>query len=208
MRHIIAQLESKRDAILSMTLFVIVWCLYIATAAPGTIYGDPSEYQFIPAIWGIAHPPGYAFYTLLAGVWQRLFPIGTIAFRTNLLAGTAAAWSVSRVVLILLSVLSGRTNNSRKTIFIVTLLVSIAFAISPDVWQHAIHANAHIVSLALTSTQLWLLVQWSDKKKNFWLFTFAFFCGIGVTHHPITIWGLPAYAIYILIKRPQFIREC
>ena len=83
----------------------------------------------------------------------------------------------------------------------------MALAISPDVWQHAIHANAHIVSLALTSTQLWMLVRWAEEKNNIWLFTFAFFCGIGVTHHPITIWGLPAYAIYILIKQPKFIRE-
>ena len=68
---------------LALLLFMGVWALYAATTAPGTIFGDPSEYQFIPAVWGIAHPPGYAFYTLLAGVWQRLVPVGTVAFRTN-----------------------------------------------------------------------------------------------------------------------------
>ena len=52
-------------------LFVAVFTLYAATAAPATLFGDPSEYQFIPAIAGIAHPPGYAFYTLLARPGRR-----------------------------------------------------------------------------------------------------------------------------------------
>ena len=63
----------KQDTLLAICVFIMAWILYAVTTAPGTIYGDPSEYQFIPAIWGIAHPPGYAFYTLLAGVWQRFF---------------------------------------------------------------------------------------------------------------------------------------
>ncbi len=99
-----ALLHRHRDALWAGSLFGCAWLLYALTAAPGTIYGDPSEYQFIPAIWGIAHPPGYAFYTLLAGVWQRCVPIGSVAFRTNLLAGAVAAWAVSRIFLVVLHV--------------------------------------------------------------------------------------------------------
>ena len=80
-------------------LFVAVFALYAITAAPGLLFGDPSEYQFIPAILGIAHPPGYAFYTLLAKLWQTLVPVGTIALRTNLLAAAAGAWVVTVVYL-------------------------------------------------------------------------------------------------------------
>ncbi|RMF37473.1 MAG: hypothetical protein D6759_02305, partial [Chloroflexi bacterium] len=47
-------------------LFAVVLLLYTLTLAPGVLFGDPTEYQFIPYILGIAHPPGYAFYTLLA----------------------------------------------------------------------------------------------------------------------------------------------
>lgn len=203
----IGKLQKKHDTILAVLVFVVTWCLYAYTAAPGTIYGDPSEYQFIPAIWGIAHPPGYAFYTLLAGVWQRLLPVGTVAFRTNLLAGAAGAWTVSRVVLMIFSVLRRIENIDRKTTTMIALIMGAVLAISPDLWQHSIHANAHVVSVALTSTQLWLLIRWSEKHKNVFLFTFAFFCGIGVTHHPITIWGIPAYSLYILLEQPSFIKK-
>lgn len=194
---------------MAYALFLAAWFLYAMTAARGTIFGDPSEYQFIPAIWGIAHPPGYAFYTLLAGIWQRLFPIGTIAFRTHALAGAAGAWTVSRVFLLVLETRQdGRDEVSAARGYIpavAALAASTALATAPDFWQHSMHSNAHVVSAAITATQLWLLVRWSREDRDRWLFALAFMCGIGVTHHPITIWGLPAYAIFILIRRPKFL---
>lgn len=183
-------------------LFLGVWFLYSLTAARGTIFGDPSEYQFIPAIWGIAHPPGYAFYTLIAGVWQRLFVLGDIAFRTNLLAGVAGAWTVSRVFLM---ILEGAPANGWRWPLVAALLGGLALAVAPNFWQHSIHSNAHIFSAAITATQLWLLLCWSREGHDRWLFALAFLAGIGVTHHPITVFGLPAYAIYILVQRPKIL---
>ncbi len=192
-----------RDAVLAAGLALVIWALYALTAAPGTIFGDPSEYQFIPAIWGIAHPPGYAFYTLLAGVWQRIFRVGSVSFRTNLLAGAAGAWTVSRVALLALEVRRPLTKEQRWPAWWGTAIAGVALGIAPDVWQHSIHANAHIVSVALTMTQLWLLARWARDDDDRWLFAASFFCGLGVTHHPITVWGLPAYALFILARRPR-----
>ena len=89
-----------RSRLVPFLLFLGVLAVYAATAAPATLFGDPSEYQFIPAISGIAHPPGYAFYTLLAKLWQMLVPLSTVAFRTNRLAAAAGAWGVTVVYLI------------------------------------------------------------------------------------------------------------
>lgn len=189
-------------------LFLGAWFLYSLTAARGTIFGDPSEYQFIPAIWGIAHPPGYAFYTLLAGLWQRLFLVGDVAFRTHLLAGAAGAWTVSRVFLMIVEVRAasgGAPDTRSRWLLPAALLGGLALAVAPNFWQHSIHSNAHIVSAAITATQLWLLMRWSREDHDRWLFALAFFAGIGVTHHPITVWGLPAYAVFILVQRPKFL---
>lgn len=192
---------------LALALFVGVWGLYALTAAPGTFYGDPAEYQFIPAIWGIVHPPGYAFYTLLAGVWQRLFLVGSVAFRTNLLAGAAGAWVVTRVYLIVLELADTDTAGTTWGALLGALVAGLGLAVAPDLWQHSIHANAHIVSVALTMTQLWLLVRWHRDGRDRWLYAFALFAGLGVVQHPITAWGLPACAIFILVCRPRIWRE-
>lgn len=207
MSNIWREIRVNSLSTISAVVFCAVWILYALTSAPGTLFGDPSEYQFIPAIWGIAHPPGYAFYILLAGVWQRLVQIGSVAYRTNLLSGAAGAWAVSRLFLIINFLLVGANNQEKRHATLVALLSSVIVAISTDIWQHAIHANAHIVSVALTSTQLWLLFKWSDSGKAKWLFFCAFLCGIGVTHHPITVWGLPAYGLFILLSTPKFFQK-
>ncbi len=54
------------------------------------VLGDPTEYTFVAAILGIAHPPGYAFITLLGKIFQTLIPTGTIAWRMHLLSATSA----------------------------------------------------------------------------------------------------------------------
>ena len=198
-------------ALLVLTLSVSLFAL---TLAPGTLYGDPSEYQFIPAIWGIAHPPGYAFYTLLAGVWQRIIAVGSIAYRTNLLSAFAGAWAASRVTTMVLSIAVGdggtmvaARREDRKWVAFSAVLAGIAVAIAPDVWQHSIHANSHIVSAAITATQLWLLVEWWRSGRTAWLFALACLVGIGVTHHPITVWGIPGYLLFIVLHRPKIVTE-
>ena len=198
-------------------LFVAVFALYAATAAPATLFGDPSEYQFIPAILGIAHPPGYAFYTLLAKLWQTLVPLGTIAFRTNLLAAAMGAWTVTLVYLITWELCA--THRAPRFTFYVSrftfhvshitapLFAALSLAASPDFWQHAIHANAHVVSAALAATHLWLLVRWWRTGRDRYLAAFALTLGLAATHHPVTLVGVPAYGLFILAVRPRILRE-
>jgi hypothetical protein len=210
-------------------IFLLAFILYAATAAPATLFGDPSEYQFIPAVLGIAHPPGFAFYTLLAKLWQTLVPIGTIAFRTNLLAAAAGAWTVTAVYLTTRDIGTwyigvwyvGKladggadqstnlpiTNLPTYQSITASLFAALSIAISPDLWQHAIHANAHIVSAALAITHLWLLVRWWRTGHDRWLTAFALTLGLAVTHHPITLMGVPAYGLFILAVRPRILRQ-
>lgn len=202
---------SKPDVLclLSVLLFFTVFALYTATAAPGALFGDPSEYQFIPAILGIAHPPGYAFYTLLAKLWQTLVPVGTVAFRTNLLAAAVGAWVVTAVFLIVydLRSVSRGARNALCGALLSALFAALSLAASPDLWQHAIHANAHIVSAALAATHLWLLIRWWRTGRDPWLAAFAFSLGVAATHHPVTLIGVPAYGLFILTVRPDILRQ-
>lgn len=200
---------NKHTVISAVALFLGIFVLYSCTAAPATLFGDPAEYQFIPAILGIAHPPGYAFYTLLARFWQMVIPIGTIAFRTNLLAAAVGAWTVTVVYLIVAEHVPGiyGTAPHRLSSHLPPLFAALTLAAAPDFWQHAIHANAHIVSAALTTTHLWLLLRWQRTGHERWLALFCITCGWAATHHPITMIGVPAYATFILAVQPSVIRQ-
>jgi hypothetical protein len=194
--------------LLPAVLFALAFALYAATAAPGTIFGDPSEYQFVPAIPVIAHPPGYAFYTLLARLWQALVPVGTIAYRTNLLAAAAGAWVVTAVYLTTRNLQSPISNlHPPISALVPSTFAALSVAAAPDLWQHAIHSNAHIVSAALTSTHLWLLTSWWRAQNDRWMIVFALILGLSAAHHPITLMGVPAYGLFILLVRFRILRQ-
>ncbi|MCK4471751.1 MAG: DUF2723 domain-containing protein, partial [Anaerolineae bacterium] len=216
-----SDLKSGTLRLLPILLLSAIFTLYATTAAPGALFGDPSEYQFIPAILGIAHPPGYAFYSLLAKLWQTLVPLGTVAFRTNLLAAAAGAWVVTAVYLVVqdlgeqVRVNEERVNEYMQPrlpihhllIYSSSIFAALSLAASPDIWQHSIHANAHIVSTALAATHLWLLIRWWCTGRDRYLAAFAVTLGLAATHHPITLMGVPAYGLFVLAVRPRILRQ-
>jgi Protein of unknown function (DUF2723) len=73
----------------------LAFCLYLATIAPGVAGEDAGEFQFVPYIFGLPHPTGYPLYILFGKLWTMIVPIGTIAYRMNLLAAIAAALAVA-----------------------------------------------------------------------------------------------------------------
>lgn len=81
----------NRAYLIPAAVFIGGGLLYLSTLAPGLVFGDPSEYTLAPHLWAILHPPGYAFMTLLVKLWQTIVPIGTLAYRTNLLSAFAGA---------------------------------------------------------------------------------------------------------------------
>ena len=109
--------ERHLTAIFGSIVFVAAFGFYAASISPSQVPGDPSEYTFIPWVFGIAHPPGYAFYTLLAGLWQRLVAIGSVAYRTHLLAATAGALSSALVYLIVQRLITNR-NGAKSAKFV------------------------------------------------------------------------------------------
>jgi hypothetical protein len=201
--------RSRIDLLLPLLVFCGVFSLYAATAAPATLFGDPSEYQFVPAILGISHPPGYCFYTLLAKAWQLLVPVGTIAYRTNRLACAAGGWTATMVYLSVVE--SARAGGSGPRGLgwarVGGLFGALALPSAADFWQHSIHSNAHIVSAALVATHLWLLLHWWRTGRDRWLGRFALTLGLAAVHHPITLMGIPGYAAFILVVRPRLLRN-
>ena len=186
---------------------------------PEPVPGDPSEYIFVPYILGIAHPPGYALYTLVAKLWQTVIRVGTIAYRTNLFAAFAGRSGCHASVWNRLAncpCLLGRTLAQRVaqdgTSPAPTELWSAVFAAlsamaSVDLWQHSIHSNAHIVTAVLATLCLFLLVRWWRTNNDRWLAAAALAAGLSLTHHPILAFSFPAYGVFVLLVKPRIVTQ-
>jgi hypothetical protein len=72
--------KTRRWLIAYWPIFVLLLIplLYLMTMASGLVLGDPTEYTFVSNTLGIAHPPGYAFYTLVGKLFQTAIPFGEI----------------------------------------------------------------------------------------------------------------------------------
>ena len=199
-------------------LLLLIPLLYLATLARSLVLGDPTEYTFVANILGIAHPPGYAFITLLGKLFQSLVPFGEIPWRMHLLSATAATIAAFLVYGTIQTIVRARTGQNFNTIgpllgTLAALFAALTVATGADFWQHAIHANPHIITATFLAANLFFLTRWwaslhahsNDQEESGphrarrWLYAFCFSAGLGVTHHPLTVFAFPAYAIFILI---------
>ena len=215
-----------------------VFALYVATLAQYPVFGDPTEYTFVAHILGIAHPPGYAFITVLGKLFQLLIPLGTIAWRMHLLAAVAATLGLYFVYSTVKTYTSYVIRHTPYAIrdmphapAIAALFAALTIGTSANYWQHAIHANPHIITAVFLAANLFFLTKWWQSgrgaeeqggrgedlpsrspapplaRSNKWLYAFSLSAGLGVTHHPLTVIGFPAYAAFIVGVRPSILRH-
>ena len=195
-----------------LLLLLIPPVAYGLTLARSVVFGDPTEYTFVAHVLGIAHPPGYAFYTLLGKLFQTFVPLGTVAARMHLLSAvvaTVAALFVYGTVCGAARLLFATARPPFDVALVAAVFAALTFGLAADVWQHAIHANPHIITATFLAANLCLLTRWAaggggDRR---WLFAFSLSAGLGVTHHPLTVISFPAYAVFILLVRPGIWRE-
>jgi hypothetical protein len=213
-------------------LLLLVPILYVATLAQTLVFGDPTEYTFVANVLGIAHPPGYAFITLLGKLFQSLVPFGEIPWRMHLLSAFSATTAVLFVYGIIRAFEDGHPYSIEVGRFsagaLAGVFAALSIAFGADFWQHAIHANPHNITATFLAANLYFLTRWwaaaqgsgqevgwtnstekitVNHQGDRWLLIFSFSAGLGITHHPLTVFSFPAYALFILLVRPGIWRE-
>lgn len=116
----------------------LTW-IYLATIAPGLTWAnngsDGGDLITAAATGGIAHPSGYPVYLLLARSFQ-LLPIGSLAFRTNLMS---AFFAVVTSLLVYWLVLRRASVGLRThEAYIAGISAGAAVGLAPLFWSQAI----------------------------------------------------------------------
>ncbi len=90
-------MEQRRLGILVGLSSLAALALYLRTLVPGVFVSGFAEFQYQPLRLGLPHPNGFPFYMLLGWLWSHL-PVGTVAWRMNVLSAVAGALAVSMTV--------------------------------------------------------------------------------------------------------------
>ncbi len=195
-------LQRRLVGIVAASSFVGSFLLYVSTMAPSVVPGDAAEFQFVPYILGIAHPPGYALYVLLGKLFT-LLPLSSVAYRMNLFTALCGALTVPLTYLIILQLSSKKLSSLAAQV--PAILGAATFAVSANFWQHSTFTNAHTLTATLAALALFLLLAWDKSGDDRWLYAFALTCGLSLTHHPLLLISFPAFAAFILLVKRQLL---
>jgi hypothetical protein len=119
--------------------------VYLLTMQRGLPAGDSGELIAAAATFGVAHPPGYPLYVLLAGAWLRLVPLGSPAFRLDLLSALAMA-AAAGVLALAVTRLGARRAAG--------VLAAWAFGLCAPAWKYALVAEVFALHALLGSLAL------------------------------------------------------
>lgn len=181
---------NRADFMIALAVGVCALAVYVRTLAPDMLYGDSAEFQTLAYTLGTTHSTGYPVYLLLARLLGFL-PIGSLAWRVNLLSAVGAATTVSGVFL-----LTRYLTRSR----IGALLGSVALGLSYTFWSQAIIAEVYTPALALLSVVVLLLWRWHNApaERNRALLSAALLSGLGLGVHAFVVLIAPTAVVFVI----------
>ncbi len=162
--------------------------LYLATRHRGLPAGDSGELITVAATGGVAHPPGYPLWTMLAGAWLHAFPLGSVAARLDAFSAVVAALAVA-----LLAAAIQRATRSP----IAALVGAAAFAIATPAWKVARVAEVFALNALFAACVLLALAGVGDDRDPDRARRRALACALlGALalahHHTLLLLALPA----------------
>ncbi|MDB4884204.1 MAG: hypothetical protein JWL95_2970 [Gemmatimonadetes bacterium] len=186
----------------------IVLAMYVATLAPTTAMWDASEYITAAYTLGIPHPPGNPLFVLLGRV-ASLLPLGSVAYRINLLAAASSAAAAGIWFLVVERVVA-QTIERRWVQLTGGALAALLSATAFTVWnQSVVNEKVYTVSLAFFAVVSWLTVLWCDdpdgRRADRILILIAYLIGLGYANHPAGFLVVPAVGVAVLARRPRTI---
>jgi Flp pilus assembly protein TadD len=170
----------------------------ILTLAPTVTSEDSGE--LIAAAWhfGIPHPPGYPLWTMVCGVFLRVFAIGSVAWRANLFSALCS------------SLAAGLAYGAIRELHVSRAAAagaSLVWVLARWSWSQSVITEVYPLNSALTAAVLWCVLRWARTGRPGGLIVGSLLMGLGMSnHHLIALAGL-ALVIWAFVHRPALVRR-
>lgn len=183
----------------------LFFALYLRTLAPDVLAADSGELQIVTAQLGVAHPPGFPLYVMVAHLFTRLLPFVSPAYAVNLFSAVTGALTVAVVYATVVFV-------SRRQL--PAIIAAIALGTATTFWSQATTANVRSLTGLFTALILYALIRFRSAvadgdraSADRWLIWVALFMGFGMAHHVSLIFLIAIGLLFILIVDPAIRRE-
>jgi hypothetical protein len=181
-------LRSKR-LLAAVLVFLVALLIYRLTLAPTVTLVDSGELTAAARFLGVAHPPGFPLYLILAHLIS-LLPLGSIAVRINFASAIFAALACGMLTLVAAELIAGSSFASKlrseqrkreskpkiigKDTFLTDVWLVLGSAISAGfllafsrtLWSYATIAEVYTLNSLLILTILFLMLRWRRCIRN------------------------------------------
>ena len=173
------------------------FAVYLRTLMPGIAFGDWGEMQTVPHVLGVAHPTGYPTYILLAWV-AELIPIGSVAFRANLLSAALVAAALATVAVI------AERLGARQAIAVAAALSLGAIG---TVWAAATVSEVNPLHFLLVALILHRALVWEARRRPVDLVLGGLLVGLAFGNHLLMLFVAPFVVVFVLWVGRRELRE-
>ena len=179
-------------SLMALFIFLGITALYLFTLAPSITqqhFGtDGAELTATAHTLGVAHPPGYPTYLLLAKTFSLVTPWGDVAHRINVLSAVSGAGAVVLVYYIchlLIERIFRISGASFSRASAAAIVAAASFAFSPLLWSQSVIAEVYSLNALFTGGVMLLTLRWSKNPgAGSWpLITAGLLVGLGLGNH-------------------------
>ncbi len=211
--EIYKSLTARIDILIPLIIFILTFSFYIKFLAPSIFEGDSAEFCIACYTLGIPHPNGYPIYTWIGHLFTMI-PIGSIAFRVNLMSAFFGAATVSLIYIIIFKLikLNNRFNSENNSIKsfkkvltsninvyrYIAVIAAVSFALSKIFWSQAEIAEVYTLNAFFVAFIILILLKWSENREIKLLYLFFFVYGLSIGAHTSDILFMPVFLLFIL----------
>ena len=197
--------------LVALAIFLGTTAIYLFTLAPSITQqhfgADSAELTATAHTLGVAHPPGYPTYLLLAKTFSLVIPWGDVAHRINVLSAVSGAGAVV-VVYYICRLLIERTFRVSGATFsrvsAAAIVAAASFAFSPLLWSQSVIAEVYSLNALFIGGVMLLALRWSkDPGAGFWpLIAAGLLVGLGLGNHlTLAFVAIPVAYVMVLHRR-------
>lgn len=163
-------------------VFALALAAYGATLCPTVPGGDAGELIVVARDLGVAHPPGYPLWTLLAGLFARL-PLGSVAARVAWLSAVCSAGAAALIAAAVQQWFDGSDDETQGLAAAGAVVAAALFAFSPTAWAYAVTAEVFPLNSLLVALLLLLALRWERRRDVRTARAVALVTGFGLANH-------------------------
>jgi len=199
----------RGDKLVALAVTVFFFLLYFLTCSHYVnIAGDSPELIGGTYSLGILHPPGYPTYTMVGYVVSHI-PIGSIAFRVNLMSVIFHSAAILILFIILKKITLNRTASLIAVFILGTSYLFWFYSLLAEVFPINDFFAVLLILMAIWVRERWLSGNCEGSKRLFVLL--AFLCGLSLTHHQTILLVFPVVVLITLrpllevLKKPRYL---